>query len=122
MSSNSSAVAEIGQPFGQNRPGPKIGGCVPFLEWGKLGSHLTQCRLGRSAYLRTMWHLDLSNRLATIHQRYKQTDTLADRQDRRRSSIIGRTVLQTVAQKLTYNNLSLSGFSQLQSGAKNPGH
>jgi len=33
------------------------------------------------AYLRTKWHLDLSNRLATIHQRYKtHTDMHTDRQ------------------------------------------
>jgi len=31
-----------------------------------------------NAYLRTKWHLDPSSRLATIHQRYRQTE----RQDR----------------------------------------
>ena len=36
------------------------------------------------AYLRTKWHHNPSNRLATIHQRY--------RQDRQRSDRIGRTV------------------------------
>ena len=46
------------------------------------------------AYLHTKWHLDPSNRLATIHQRHKQ-----DRIDRQRSDSIRRTVLQTVAQK-----------------------
>ena len=45
------------------------------------------------AYLRAKFHLDPSNRSATIHQRYGQTD-------RQRSDSIGRTVLQTVAQKL----------------------
>ena len=45
------------------------------------------------AYLRTKWHLDPSNRLATIHQRYRQTD----RQTRQRYDSIGRTVSQTVA-------------------------
>jgi len=44
-------------------------------------------------YLRAKFHLDPSNRLATIHQRHRQTG-----QDRQRSDIIGRTVLQTVAQ------------------------
>jgi len=34
------------QPFGHKRNGSKIGGCAPFGE-GKLGPHLTQCRLGR---------------------------------------------------------------------------
>ena len=27
---------------------------------------------GAEAYLRTRWHLDPSNRLTTIHQRYRQ--------------------------------------------------
>jgi len=36
-----------------------------------------------------MWHLDPSNRFATIHQHHRQTD----RQDRQRSDSIGRTVL-----------------------------
>ena len=35
--------------------------------------HLTQCRQGK-AYFHTKWHLDLSNRLATIHQHYRQID------------------------------------------------
>jgi len=49
------------------------------------------------AYLHAKFHLDPSNRLATIHQRYRQ-----DRQtDRQWSDCIGRTVLQTVAQKET---------------------
>jgi len=47
------------------------------------------------AYLRAKFHLDPSNRLATIHQLHRQTDRTAQRTDS-----IGRTVLQTVAQKL----------------------
>jgi len=43
------------------------------------------------AYQHAKLHLDPSNRLATIH-----------RQDRQRSDNIGRTVLQTVAQKWKY--------------------
>ena len=43
-------------------------------------------------YLREKFHLDPSNRLASIHERH--------RQDRQRSDDIGRTVLETVAQKL----------------------
>jgi len=47
---------------------------------GKLGSHLTQFGEGR-AYLRAKFHLDPSNRLATVHQRHRQTDSLqTDRQ------------------------------------------
>jgi len=48
-----------------------VGAAVP-LPWGELGSHLTQCCLGR-AYLRTKWHLDPSCRLATICQHSRQT-------------------------------------------------
>ena len=55
------------------------------------------------AYSRAKFHLDPSNRLATVHQRYRQTGEKdgQDRQDRtgRRSDSIGRTVLQTLAQK-----------------------
>jgi len=50
------------------------------------------------AYLQAKFHFDPSNCLATIHQRY--------RQDRQRSDSIGRTVLQTIAQK--YNGLPYS--------------
>ena len=41
--------------------------------------------------MRAKFHADPSNRLATVHQRYRQTGQWTD--------IIGRTVLQTVAQK-----------------------
>jgi len=34
------------------------------------------------AYLRAKFHLDPPNRLATVHERYRQTDRQADRQDR----------------------------------------
>jgi len=53
---------------------------------------------GAEAYLRTKWHLDASstlatidpsNRLATIHQRYRSTE---DRIHRQRSDSIGQTV------------------------------
>jgi len=56
---------------------------------------------GDEAYLRAKFHLDPSHRLTTIHQRFRQTDKTdrTDRQDRQRSDSIGRTVLQTVAQK-----------------------
>jgi len=51
------------------------------------------------AYLHAKFHLDLSNRLATVHERHRQ-DRQTDRTDRQRSDSIVRTVLQTVAQKL----------------------
>jgi len=43
------------------------------------------------------FHLDPSNRLATVHERYGQA--AQDRQTGQRSGSIGRTVLQTVVQK-----------------------
>jgi len=76
------------------------GGLCPF-EGGERCPHLTQC--GRAEdYLRAKFHLNPSNRLATINQRYRQNRT--DRQtDRQRYDRIGRTVLQTVAKKRTSN-------------------
>ena len=44
------------------------------------------------AYLNAKFRLDPSNRLAIVHERYRPTD-------RQRTDSIGRTVLQTVAQK-----------------------
>ena len=56
------------------------------------------------AYLRTKLHLDPYNRLATINVADRQTDRQTGQdstgQDRQRSDSIGRTVLQTVGQKL----------------------
>jgi len=49
------------------------------------------------AYLHAKFHLDPSNRLATIHKRYRETDRTG--QTGQRSDSIGRTVLQMVAQK-----------------------
>jgi len=71
-------------------PEPYFAAAVLLLWGGELGPHLTQCGLGE-ADLRTKWQLDPSNRLATMHQRY--------RQDRQTYNGRGRTVLQTVAQK-----------------------
>ena len=82
------------QQFGHNRHGPKIGwGAVPFFlrELGPIEHKVAWAE----ASLHTKLHLDPSNRLATVHQRYRETG----RQDRQRSVIIGRTVLQTVTQK-----------------------
>ena len=55
------------------------------------------------AYPHAKFHLDSSNRLATVHQRFRQdrqTDRQTGQTDRQRSDSIWRTVLQTVAQKL----------------------
>ena len=57
----------------------------------------TQCGLGAEAYLRAKFHFDPPYHVATIHQRYRQTDRAG--QDTQRSDSIGRTVLQKVAQK-----------------------
>jgi len=56
------------------------------------------------AYLLTKWHLDPSNRLATIRQRYSHTDR-TDRQDRQRSYSTVRTILKTVSRKLLSNDV-----------------
>ena len=49
------------------------------------------------AHLRAKFHLDPSNRLATVHQCYRQTGQTG--QTGQRSDGKGRTVLQTVAQQ-----------------------
>jgi len=73
----------------------KIWRAVSFWE-GELRPHLIQCgRGGAEAYLRAKFHLDTSNRLATIHQRHRQTG-----QTDRQTDSMGRKVLQPVAQKL----------------------
>ena len=79
----------------------KLGSCcAPLLRGGELGPYLTQCDLGRGPYLRTKCHLDPSNCLATTHQRYRHTyRTGQTGQTGQRTDSIGRTVLQTVAQK-----------------------
>jgi len=83
------------QPFGHNRYGPKIGGSATF--WGRGSLVPIQHNVARAeAYLYAKFHLDPSNHLATIHQRHRQTDS----QDIQRSDSIGRTILQTVTQKL----------------------
>jgi len=83
-----SAVTEMGDRLATIDMGRKEGGAA--------GLHLTQCGLAwAEAYLHVKFHLGSSNRLATIHQRHRQTD----RTDRQRSDSIRRTVLQTVAQK-----------------------
>jgi len=48
------------------------------LAQGDLGPHLTQCGRGQ-AYLYAKFHLDPSNRLATVYQRHRQKRT--DRTD-----------------------------------------
>ena len=59
------------------------------------------------AYLHAKFHLGPSNCLATVHERYRQRNG-TDRTDRQRSDSIGRTVLQTVAQKLSHSHDAFS--------------
>ena len=50
------------------------GGYAPLGE-GELGPHLTQCGKGRGLPAwNAKFHLDPPDRLATIHQRYRQRD------------------------------------------------
>ena len=86
---------------GHNGHWPKIGCLCPF-RGGGAGSPSNTMSRRNEAYLRTKWHLDPSNRLDTIHQRCRQ-----DRTDRQQTDSIGRTVLQTVAQKPPYNYKSI---------------
>jgi len=86
-----SAVAEMGDRLATIDLGRKLGGCSP-LE-GELGPHVTQCGLGRGlpACQVSPW---------SIQPFGHNTPTLQTGQtDRQRSDSIGRTVLQTVAQK-----------------------
>jgi len=71
---NSSAVAEMGD---RAKWAEKWRGTAVPLSVRELDPHLTQCRLGRGLPP-TKWHLDPSNRLATIHERYSQRDRLVD--------------------------------------------
>jgi len=68
-------------------------GLCPFLGVGA-GSSSNTTWPGAETYIHAKFHLDPSNRLATIHQRYRQTG-----QTGQRSDSIRRTVLQTVDQK-----------------------
>jgi len=58
----------------------EIGGCAPLgeEELGPIWYNVVRAE----AYLHAKFHLDPSNRLATIHQRYRQADRQTDRQDR----------------------------------------
>jgi len=60
-----------GIPFGTIDMGQKGGGCcAPFR--GERGAESSSNTMSPGLYLRTKWHLDPSNRLATIHQRYTE--------------------------------------------------
>jgi len=63
------------QPFSHNRYGPKIGAWLCPLGEGELGPHLAQSGqgLGLGLYMHAKFHLDPSNRFATVHERHRQT-------------------------------------------------
>ena len=72
-----------------------VGGAVPLFlggDWAPIYHNVA----GAEVYLHDKFHLDPSNRLATVHQRHRQTDRTGQRSDS-----TGRTVLQTVAQQHT---------------------
>jgi len=54
--------------------GAKIGWELCPFGVGEPCPHLTQCTRAE-AYLHAKFHLDPSNRLATVHQRYRQDKT-----------------------------------------------
>jgi len=53
--------------------GQKVGEADAPLSVGEGAGSPSNTMLPGEAYLRTKWHTDPSNRLATIHQRYSQT-------------------------------------------------
>jgi len=80
--------------------GRKLGGCARLWE-GQLGPDLTQCGQGRGlpACQVSSWSVKpFGQNTPTL-----QTDRTG--QDRQRSDSIGRTILQTVAQKITLHSL-----------------
>ena len=86
------------QPFGRNRYGPKIGGGLCPFRGGGAGSPPNTMWPGPRPTCTASFILIRS----TIwpHARTSQTDRQTYRTDNGRIACIGRTVLQTVAQKL----------------------
>ena len=62
-----------GRPFGHSRHGPKNEGAAVHLSVGVTWSPSNTMSPGAETYLCTKWHLDPSNRVATIYQRYRRT-------------------------------------------------
>jgi len=69
----SSAVAEIGKHLATTDMGRKVGAAVLLFVGGAVSpsNHVAWAE----AYRCTKWHVDSSNHLATIHQRYRQDRT-----------------------------------------------
>jgi len=68
-------------------PQSGVGAAVPLSVGGGAGSPSKNVAWAESSYLCTKWHLDPSNRLATIHQRHRETG-----QTGQRSRSIGRNI------------------------------
>ena len=66
------------QPFGRNRYGPKIGGLCPLGEGSSVPTLHSVARA--EAYRHAKFHLDPSNRFATVHERHRH-DRQTDRTD-----------------------------------------
>ena len=91
------------QPFGHNRYGPKIGD-LPL--WGRgAGPHLTQ-RGQAEAYLYAKFHLDPSNRLTTVQQRYRETNKTDRQRSDSRANRFWATICKTVRPMLSDRCLS----------------
>jgi len=59
------------QPFGHNRHGPKMRGCVSLSMAGELGTYLTQCRLGQGLPLYLMYQVASGSIQPFGHNRYR---------------------------------------------------
>jgi len=69
----SSVAAEMGDRLATINIGRRDGGAVPLSGGGELGP-IKHNVAGAEAYLHAKFMLESSNRLATIHQRYRQTE------------------------------------------------
>jgi len=75
--------------------GPKIGGCAALGE-GELGPHLAQCGQGRGLPACQVWSWTVQS---FGHSARPSLTDRTDRQTGQGTDSIGRTVLETVAQK-----------------------
>jgi len=76
----------------------------PF-PWGELGPHLTQCRPGRGLPPYQVASCDPSNRLATIHQRHRQTRQTTVRYHRANRFTNGRPKAEQVYRQIIHQIL-----------------
>jgi len=69
----SSAVAEMGHCLATIDMSQKVGGLLCPFPWEGNWVPISNNVAWAEAYFSTKWHLDASNHLSTIHQRYRQT-------------------------------------------------